>query len=392
MTNAAEGRPARAIDILAICLVSSSAAQTFLLMPVLLGTLADGEGYGPATLGNIAAATAIGGLLMGLSSPMWLPRARLRQTSLAFVLVSIAGLALMAFTAHSPAMAMLCMGLHGIATGTLYTLMFGAVSLYAKPEKTLGWKLGTEALPGLALLYIISNFVVPHSGTFGVLAAMALSAGLLGAAAFLLPAVKPDVVEEADASEDTGIPPGLVLAVSATFAQWMGVSAVWTFMERIGVDHGLSLATIGTVLTLGWFFASIGSLGAGALGNRFGLNKPFLISSALTIAALLLFLSPGGASYAVAANVFLVAASFAIVYAVAKITSLNTQPRFAGAGAVALQAAGVVGPIVGGQLYAFSGASAIVAFVALCTAGGAACYLAAHRRTHAAAAAIKAGS
>lgn len=364
--------------LLAICLLSGLAGQMVQLAPVFYGALAEARGFGPAELGKIAGVGGLGGLLTAVSSPLWLPRAPLRLTALVLVLISLAALLLLVFVARSSGETMLVMALQGLASGALYTLLFGAVSLYARPEKTLGWKLGSESLPGLAMLYIVSNLVAPKAGFIGIVWSVVISTLLLGATAFLLPTARPQQAALVEAPGPAKAPLGLWLAVAATFVQWAGVNAVWTFMERIGVARGLSIATIGLVLTLGWIFASVGGLAAGALGTRWGTIKPFLVGSALSGAALLLFLRPSGLSYGVAANLFLTATLFAVVYAMATITTLGSHPMFAGLGSVAVQAAGAVGAAAGGYIYQARGADGLYAFAGLCFAASVGLYLAAH--------------
>lgn len=375
-------RKARFADILVICLVSGSAGQTFILMPILLGTLADGRGYDPALLGSIAAITAAGGLITGLSSPLWLARFPIRRLAVGLVLAVVAGLLLMALFARSTMGVMLGMGFHGIAAGALYTLMFGAVSLYDAPERVLGWKLGTEGLPALAFLPFISAFVVPRYGTNGVIVAMALSALVLGAAAMALPAVRVQAdapVEEAGSGSMELVLLGL--AVGAAFTCWMGINALWTFMERVGADHGLTIAATGIVLTLGWLFASAGSLAAGALGNRLGGRVPYIVSTILTLGSLVIFLDPSALGFGIGANVYLISASFSMVFAIALISRINTQARFAGLGAVALQAAGVAGPMAGGLSYEHLGSGGIFGFAGVCAVAALSLYLVADIRS-----------
>lgn len=361
--------------LLAICLLSGLAASGFLLAPLFFGALAEAHGFGAADLGGIAAVGGVGGLITALSSPLWLPHAPLRQTAIGLVIAIVAALVLLLFFVRTPGEAMLAMGLHGLAMGTLYTLMFGAVSLYARPERTLGWKLGTESLPGLAMLYTISNFAIPRAGFTGLVTAVAVAALLLGLSAFLLPAVRPRHALPPVPPEAPKAPLGLWLAVAATLCLWGGVNSVWIFVERIGTARGISVAEIGTVLTLGWIFASLGGLAAGAVGSRFGTVKPFLVSTGAGLAALALFLDPSPMGYRLAASLFISASVFAAVYAIALITTLNAHPLFAGLPSAALQAAVVIGPPVGGAIYESRGAEGLFIFAATCIAASIFLYL-----------------
>lgn len=363
--------------VVAICVLSAFVAQGFVLAPVFYGALAESRGYGAAELGRIAALAGVGGLLTAVSSPLWLPQAPLRQTAVGLVLAAAGALLYLMFGAHTPSEAMLAIGVQGIATGALYTLMFGALSLYARPERTLAWKLGTESKPGIATLYVVSNYVAPRAGFAGVVAAILCTAAVAGAAAFLLPTTRPKQSALTAAPGAAMGSLGLWLAVAAAVVLWTGVTAVWTFVERIGARRGLSGETIGLVLTLGWLFASLGALAVVGIGNRFGTVKPYLLGAGLSLLALLLFQGSSVGAYMIAASLFITASVFAAVYAIAQITRLNTHPLYAGLGSVALQGAVAAGPPIGGYLIEARGVGSTFIFAAICVSMSLVLYLAA---------------
>lgn len=372
-------REAGVTVIMAICLLSGLSASGFLLAPLFYGALAQSRGYDPALLGTIASVGGFGGLLTALTSPLWMAHVPLRVTALGLAGLVAAALSLLMFVAVSPLEVMLAMGLYGVAMGALYTLMFGAVLLYSRPERTLGWKLGTESVPGLIMLYAVSNILKQPAG-FDQIALTMLSAVLvLGLAAFLLPNVKLHNPAPVMGAVKRTSSPGLWLAAGATFILWGGVNGLWTFIGRIGGDLGLSVATIGSALTVAWVFASIGGLSAGAVGARFGAVRPFLLGTGLGIAALAAFLHSTGASFVIAANVFITASVFSAVYAVALITNLITRPVFAGLPSIALQSAVTAGPSVGGYIYRDHGSSALFIFTAGCFLTSILLYLLAYR-------------
>jgi hypothetical protein len=343
----------------AICVLSGLGAQFFLLMPVVVGALADGRAYGAKDLGTIAAACGAGSLVMGVTSPLWLRAVKLRNSMglLAIALAAVlAGLPLLTSVVGM----IIAMIVVGGLLGAIYTVMFGSVSLFQNPARILGWKLGTESLPGLLLLYIASSFVVARYGFNGVVYLAALASVLLGLSAILLPNVS---IHTAHETKVQGARPGVAfwLAVLASTIQWTGVSAVWVFMERIGAGHGLPPSASGSVFALGWVGASAGGLFAATFGEQFGMLRPFLLAIVISGLALLAF-QAGPGSFMVSAPIFLTASVFANVYAMSLITLTNTHSAYAALGAAAAQAATMLGPEAGGFAVQADATSGVLLF------------------------------
>jgi MFS family permease len=131
----------------------------------------------------------------------------------------------------------------------------------------------------------------------------------------------------------------------------MGYSGIYAFVERIGVDSGLSGQQIGLVLSLTIITGMIGALGAASLGDRYGKIKPHIAGAVGAVITILLLNSQTNlASYSLAIIFLTLSLNFWLAYMLGAVAAIDTSGRFAVLTTAALGVGATIGPAIAGGL------------------------------------------
>jgi len=132
--------------------------------------------------------------------------------------------------------------------------------------------------PVLALItFLASHVVVPHAGLTGVLLTIAALVAILGLGGFRVPA-KLDVSAVSGGGAEGGRLSAGLLALASLLVIGFAFACIWSFGARLGADAGFDDRIVGAILSSNLLLTGIGSLGATAMGNRFGRLPPILAS------------------------------------------------------------------------------------------------------------------
>ena len=131
----------------------------------------------------------------------------------------------------------------------------------------------------------------------------------------------------------------------------LGAGPVFSFLERIGVNIGLSASSIGAAFSIGQLGAMGGGMLAGAVGARFGRRSPVALGLAALGAVCLGFgFASGFVGYAVLLLFFFLAYVFAQVALFATVAILDPSGRVGPAALGWFMLLVAIGPALGGVL------------------------------------------
>ena len=141
------------------------------------------------------------------------------------------------------------------------------------------------------------------------------------------------------------------MTLLATLLFFGSASALWAFMERVGVYNNYDPERLGVLLSVTLVFAVIGSLTAAALGGRYGNIRPYLAGGLVYLAGVLLLAEPGSYEiYAVGACLLTGGIGFMLPIAVTEIADLDVDGRYIILSVPAIGIGAMIGPGIAGVL------------------------------------------
>lgn len=348
--------------IVAACLMSSAGSIVYLISPVLVGSAIDSLGLSSDQAGLLIASYFAGYTIITISAVAWLYRVNMRTaasvSSLAFVASLVIGTTVSSLTG-----AILTMLVGGAGAGMLYGISITILSQSDDPDRYFGIALASQLLLGSALLFAGPAYIGPNWGYSGILAATAVFVALMS---IVIPWAPRNVssTEGDDQAADSSVPVASILTgIGAVLVWFTGYSGIYAFIERIGVDGGLTGHQIGLVLSLTILTGLAGALSAAWLGDRYGKVKPHLIGAVgAVITAALLLGTPELVRYSFAIVFLTLSLNFWLAYMLGGIAAIDTSGRFAVLVTAALGIGATIGPAIAGGLIANSNYMPMLAF------------------------------
>lgn len=357
--------------ILAAITVSAVGALFYNMLPVYLGTAQDSRGLDNAALGFLSTAFFFGYNVVTISAFYWIRRWNWRKVTLICLPLAGGGL-LLGSLAQDYYLLLIFTAIAGGAFATLYGLGTTILSDSSNPARWFGLKIAAEAGVGALLLVILPGTLIAQYGFNGLVAGMLLAMLLLSPLLFLLPARgnKSHEQEEQEFQALDEMPESvnhwaIWCALFAALAFFSGSSAVWAFMERMGINAGFESQAVSNLLALTLAFATAGSLAAAVLGKKFGNSRPFILCLfAILVALVLLNHGDNFFGFAVACCVFTAGFGAGLPFAVAEIAELDVDGRYAVLSVPAIGLGAMIGPGVAGLAYADDSALLVLWLVA----------------------------
>lgn len=330
------------------------APTTFLGLPEIIGQVARQHGFGESQLGMVAFAEIVGMTCGTLLVALVLGRQPVRRTLCASVLLAALGHLGAAF---SPTFDLLVLAraLGGVGYGAMSGVSMRYLAYSDRPERYIGAMVMGQGLWSMVLL----TWLLPATGAAG-----GASGCYVAVAVLMLPSMaalrwldrhEPLITGNAGDAAASQLPPTRHLPALVTLCSllmlYMGVGVIWTFVERVGAEAGLSHDFIANTLGIAnaasalacWFAPRL------AMGRR--LYPSTLVMQTLCgLAAAVLAKDHTTLAYAGAVMVFVTA------WSVAAILLLSTVPHFDTVGRYAALAPGFLGlgfgfgSLLGGQL------------------------------------------
>jgi len=313
--------------------------------PLLLGALESVHRLSAAQIGLAGTAELLSmGLAAGLTGPL-LGAVRLRP------LAVICGL-LMALLNYATAQVdggwlIAVRALDGLPSGALVWLMTGMIVRAPRPERWAGLYLTLQTLAQLAMVAMLTAFVLAPLGVNGGFIALAG----LGVLTALCGLVVPKSYAHLGGSDETraGLPDGRGgWALAAGFFMLAFILAVWMYLEPLARQAGLSEGLAGTAVALSLGAQVLGGSAATLLAGRL----PWFATLALSIAALigviaLLALSPGPVAFLACAALFGFLWLFSTPFLAALAIDADPSRRAAALGSGAQLLGCSAGPLLG---------------------------------------------
>lgn len=323
-------------------------------MPVVLGAIDDDLALGTERLGLLASSHMLGYTAMTVTLVLWARsvdwRVALRIAAVVFVGSYVAASRVADFYLLAAA---LFVG--GLSAGVLFGIGTTGLADTSTPDRSFGIATFAQVVLGAALTLVLASAVVPAWGSSGALVTL----GACGVAGIALTHFAPTGGAKPSHSTSTwresALSPLLGLAGAVVF--YVGVSGMWTFIERIGSDAGLSGRFVGSALSAGLIAGGGAALVAAIVGDRYGRRWPLLLSGLGLLGSIGLLMFADAYRFALAVPLFNVCWTFAIIYGLAVVAATDTSGRFVVAIPAALGIGFVIGPTLGGTVLTELGTS-----------------------------------
>lgn len=356
--------------IFAATLMAACGAVVFLCLPLLVGLIMDNLNLSESEAGTVASAYFAAYLLASASSVIWVRRVSPKLSACLAYLCMSSGLG---FAALSPNIASLIASLclAGIGGGMLFSLGVAIVAASADTDRNYGWMLVAQQLLAAAFLFAVPSWVIPIWGMSGALFSLALISLIALGSVPLIPNNFKQVSATDKLSEKRHSPMAATsVGLLALVVHFAGLSALWAFIERLGVSNNLTATDIGTALSLSMFGGLAGAFLVTRLGDRMGRTKPLWGATAIFVAVCLGYGLPlNWLLFLVLTTALSFAWNFVLAYQMGIISDLDST----GSGAVLMPAAqglgAVIGPSLGGWLLVTTGSLALLMSVALLCTG-----------------------
>lgn len=222
----------------------------------------------------------------------------------------------------------------------------GSIAGYRSPDRGYGLFMALQFFVSGAGLYLLPP-LMPQLGVTGVFVVFAVAA-LLG---LLFLGGVPSREERAATPAPLTVEWKIILAPTALLcllAYGLFESAQmgqFAYIERIGVNLGLSAEQLGLSLGFASFIGIPGAMAVTVLGSRFGYFRPIMVAASIQIAMMVWLLRASTfAEYFTIACVFSIFWAFVLPYFQAMCARIDPRGSVVVAGGFATGAAGFLGP------------------------------------------------
>ena len=281
-------QPSRLLHMASLLFVAMMGASILTLLPLWVGALTDQGIFTGQQIGWLASADVIGIFLSSASAIFWVRKLPWRPMALlGLALFTVANLASLGVDSFAPLMVIRILA--GLGCGSAYAIALAGLGDQRNPQLAFGLMVTAQVAFGT-----IGFFVVPRimgeadiSGFFHYLN------GWLAVTIALCFIAFPRSQKASDTSESvftTLLSGPALLVFGTTVVYYCGVSAVWAYLERIGINMGLGSAEVGDLLGIGFAISGLGSLATPWLSRYVGRAATLAIAmtaQVITIAALI---------------------------------------------------------------------------------------------------------
>jgi predicted MFS family arabinose efflux permease len=274
----------------AVCF-SAVAIIVFNALPVIMGVASDTLGLAADQIGLLAS-VELGGIgLASVSGLFWIRKLHWRRTVLIGTLVLATGNVLSIFADSATTLFVLRFLTGLLGEGVIFTVAIAAIGDARDTDRAFAFSIVGQV--GLGMLALFSFPYIAHSmGYAGVMGIMAI---LAVACLVLLPWLPVGGAKEAetnglaqlDASANSITTP--LIGLSGMACWFVGLSGIWAFVERIGIEVPMTQTAVGTLLSLGLGLGAVASLVVALIGDRYGRFWPPLAAVALHVLICFLF-------------------------------------------------------------------------------------------------------
>lgn len=357
-----------AITLAAIFATGLASAGMLVIKPLIVGGLIDDYHFSPAQAGYVAgiemAGIGIASFIVAALGGAW----NRRRVVLVGATIGIVGsLGPVLSDAFVPIL--LCRLLAGLGCGLVAAIALAVIGTTKDPDRTFGlyymFSYGTAVLVMAGGVWSIAHYHVV--GAYVYLSLLLL---VVYVTAHRIPE---SFVGLQDDGKPHILPPfpllGGALSLGLSLLFWIGLGAVWAFLERLGLAAGVDRAGVGGVLTFYAIAGFGGAMTASVLHTRFGRGP--LLAAAIAgaiVSVILVGWGSGLVVFAAGVVIFSFIWSLFLAYLGGAMAVLDPAGRIV-AMSVTSQCIGMaLGPAIGGELAGRFGYSAIAVMGLVCFA------------------------
>lgn len=325
-------------------------------LPVWVGTLMGGYGLSATQAGGLASIFLVAAVVVSMLVARQLQRLPAKRLAGLGYAVAAA-----AFAAASQAQSYLALALlHVVAGGGValgLSLVHAAIGRSERPHRLFAWA-------GLALGVFATVFLGGAPGLiqqFGPAMLFVLFAAVMLVACLACWLCFPPTQTQTQSTQSAVALPRLAYLCAGGIACMALIQAiVFSFMERIGVSHGLDTSGMSAVLIALGLVNLLPAPLAAWLERRWPTRQVLWAGPALQAAlAVLLTASPWVSAYVAAAVSFSAVLIFTHTFAFGWLTRLDPSGRMVAATPAMLMAGSAIGPILGGLVVSWQGYAAL---------------------------------
>jgi predicted MFS family arabinose efflux permease len=361
----------RRLGHLALMVAHCAGMVDLVALPVWVGTLIQYFHFTPQQAGGMATLFLLGAVVASLALA---PRfGRLSNRMVAACGFAVSALAFYGASIHTDfAMMAALHGIAGLATGSALSVTHGTIARGTNPHRgfaVVGMALGVFAIAFFALvppLVAAAGGGVLFQIFAGVMAVACVVTALAFPQARTSASVAPDPVLASARAERTGLPRAVWFGIVGIGCMGLVQAMTFSFLERVGSDHGFGLAAVtGVLVALG--VVNLFPAGLAALLEKRWPARNVLLAGPVLQALLVMVImgSTAFAPYAAAASVFAAVMIFTHTFAFGLMARLEPSGRAMAATPAMVMIGAAIGPVLGGILvqsvgYASLGPVAIV--------------------------------
>lgn len=279
-------------------------SAVFIMLPILLGLLAERADLSDRDIGQVASGQMAGMFIASMVAGAMFRRWGWHKPSYA------AALALVGAHGFSAAAGtgigfLILQSIGGLAGGLLMAMSLSHLGQTPRAARNFGFWVSAQIALGIVASYALPQIAAAW-GVFGVFGALAaFSATAFGGIRHIERRIESGAVSSSkagfvDASMEARLTQAGVLSLIATFVFAFGIMAYWPYVERIARFSGLTGASISNTVSLALVASLVGALIASQLPSRMGRVAP-LVTAMAGMLVLLWALSSGAGSSAFAA-------------------------------------------------------------------------------------------
>lgn len=347
--------------VVALAFASAVGTMGFNTLPVTLGIFAAEFGFTEDQLGYLAGIGGLAAFMTFASSYFWVHRVSLRSSIRLGTLLLLGSISIL-FVADSFVWFLGFMFLLNAAGAIVYVTALSALGATSHPTRAFSISIGAQVLVAGALVFSIPGWIYPQYGWPGFVWVFMLPCVVLLGVLPRVPSLQLAQLENAAPQEGYGEVQlfSVWLAVAACGVYFLGLNAVWTFVERIGNEAGLDSSYVGTVIGSGLVIGILGAIVASVV--RISVRTAMVIVFALF--ALLVWTFSGelsAARFAIAVFLLNTVWNFSLPFQWAAVAALG-GPRYVSLIPAAIAAGNTVGASAAGVLIVWGGYSPVYAW------------------------------
>lgn len=339
-------------SILSLAWVGAIGAAVILLLPIIVGAFVDHLGFSEQSAGLILSIDMGGYTLATLLALFWIEKGNWRLISLVGIVGMLIGNLASLFVTDFTLLATIRF-FTGFSAGTITAVVVAALGKTHNPDRSFGFWIVGQLLLGSVGFAILP----PYVAQYGLVAIFGLIILLLLLCLPLLNFFPNNIYgdessELSDTKKQVNVPKILLyLGVLSILVSYAGLTAVWSYVERIAIDSGFNSKVIGYSLSIASIVGILGGIGATTLGVKLGRIIPITIAlSSAIVGIIILKYEFSHLFYTICCSLFLFGWNFMLPYFMGAIAGANSSSKVISLANASIGIGLMIGPGVGALL------------------------------------------